>query len=453
MELTFQELLKAVKGNVVVDNENKEFNKLSIDTRKIEDGNVYLAIKGANFNGNDYAKEALKKGATIAIVDEIKEDLKEFSGLGIVIKVNNTKESLLSLAKFYREKLNIKVIGVTGSTGKTSTKDLLAAFLSGKYKVFKTKGNFNNDIGLPLMVLELNSSYDIAILEMGMNNLREIHTLAETATPDVGVITNIGLSHIENLKTQENILKAKMEITDFFKEENTLILNGEDKFLKTIESNTYEVIKTGLSDKCSPWAKDIKVSEEETSFVGMYKGVEYPFTLPMVGAHNVLNGLLAMAVSLKFGVTYEEMVKGLENLEATSMRLEITKGKNGRIINDCYNASPDSMMAALDVLKDSPNRRVAILGTMKELGDEAKRAHKEVGEYAKSRCDILLCCGEFKEEFKLGYNLNNGYYFNTKEELIDSLQTIIKEEDSILVKASRGEKFEEIVNELKNIVV
>lgn len=453
MELNFEELLEAVSGEVIVDNEGKNFNKLSIDTRKIEEGNVYLAIKGANFNGNDYAKEALKKGATIAIVDEINEDLKEFDGLGILIKVKNTKEALLSLAKFYRDKLNIKVIGVTGSTGKTSTKDLLSAFLSGKYKVFKTKGNFNNDIGLPLMVLELDSSYDIAILEMGMNNLNEIHTLAKTATPDIGVITNIGLSHIENLKTQENILKAKMEITDFFTKDNTLILNGEDKFLKTVESSTYEVIKTGLNEKYSPWAKDIKVSEDSTSFVGVYNNKEYPFTLPMVGAHNVLNGLLAFTVSLKFGLTYEEMIKGLKNLEATSMRLEIQKCTKGRIINDCYNASPDSMMVALDVLKDSPNRRVAILGTMKELGEEAKKAHKEVGNYAQDKCDLLLACGEFKEEFKLGYNLNNGYYFNTKEELIKALKTIIKEEDSILVKASRGEKFEEIVNELKNIVV
>ncbi|MGL5150780.1 MAG: UDP-N-acetylmuramoyl-tripeptide--D-alanyl-D-alanine ligase [Clostridium sp.] len=453
MELTFKELIEAVNGELIIENENKSFNKLSIDTRKIQKDNVYLAIKGSNFNGNDYTIEALKKGASIAIIDEVNFEIEECESLGNVIKVNNTKEALLSLAKYYRNKLGLKVIGVTGSTGKTSTKDLLAAFLSGKYNVFKTKGNFNNDIGLPLMVLELNSEIDVAILEMGMSDLGEIHTLAKVASPDIGVITNIGLSHIENLKTQDNILKAKMEITDFFDKDNILIINGEDKYLNTVNNKEYKIIKTGLSDKFEIYASDVKTTDETTKFTCEYNGKKEEFTLPMIGAHNVLNGLLGIGVSLQLELTFDEMRNGISNLEATSMRLEIIKGNVGRIINDCYNASPDSMRAALDVLNNSKGRKVAILGTMRELGSEAKTAHKETGEYATSTSDVLIVCGEYQEDYKEGYNNKNIYCFENKEELINALKTIIKGEDNVLVKASRGEKFEEIVVELKKIIV
>ena len=245
MEMTFEELLKYSEGEIILNNKNKKFNKLSTDTRKIEKDNIFLALKGENFNGNKYVKEAFEKGASIAIVDEVLYNEEEING--IVIKVKDTKKALLSIARGYREKLGIKVVAITGSTGKTSTKDLVSAFLSGKYKVFKTKGNFNNEIGLPLMVLELDSSIDVAVLEMGMSNFNEIHNLAECAKPDIAMITNIGVSHIENLKTRENILKDKMEITDFFNKNNILILNSEDDMLQTVNSNMYEIINIGYN--------------------------------------------------------------------------------------------------------------------------------------------------------------------------------------------------------------
>ena len=201
MQITFNEMLKAMDGEVIVQGKEIKFNKICIDTRKVEKDNVFLAIKGANFNGNDFALKALELGASVVIIDEVKFNIEDVNVNGTVIKVKNTRQALLDLAKFYREKLGLKVIGVTGSTGKTSTKDLIAALLSDKYKVFKTKGNFNNDIGLPLMILELTCDYDVAVLEMGMSSLGEIELLADVARPDIGVITNIGLSHIENLKT------------------------------------------------------------------------------------------------------------------------------------------------------------------------------------------------------------------------------------------------------------
>ncbi|MEG1004215.1 MAG: UDP-N-acetylmuramoyl-tripeptide--D-alanyl-D-alanine ligase, partial [Clostridium sp.] len=330
MELTFNELLKYSNGEIIIDNENKNFNKLSTDTRKIEKNNIFLALKGENFNGNKYVKEAFAKGASIVIVDEVLFDENEIDG--IVIKVNDGKSALLSIAKGYREKLGLKVVGITGSTGKTSTKDLVSAFLSGKYKVFKTKGNFNNEIGLPLMVLELDSTIDVAVLEMGMSDFNEIHNLVNCARPDIAMITNIGVSHIENLKTRENILKAKMEITDYFNENNTLVINDEDDMLQTLGQKEYEIVKIGYNHNCDYYASNVVLTKKTTSFDLNYNNKVCRITLNMVGAHNVLNALLGIGVSFKLGLTVEEIIEGLNNLEATSMRLEFIEGDGIEII-------------------------------------------------------------------------------------------------------------------------
>lgn len=452
MEMTFKEMLNAIDGEVIVKKEEINFNKLCIDTRKIEKNNVFLAIKGSNFNGNDFAVKALEQGASIVIIDEVKFNLKEVENKGTVIKVRDTREALLNLAKFYREKLGLKVVGVTGSTGKTSTKDLIAALLSDKYKVFKTKGNFNNDIGLPLMILELTSEFDVAVLEMGMSSLGEIELLASVARPNIAVITNIGLSHIENLKTQENILKAKMEICTFFNKENTLIINAEDKLLQNISSNVFKVKKIGYNHEYDVYASNIILREEETEFLAHAFGEEAVFNLPMAGKHNVLNTMLAIEVAKCLNVSFKQMLKGLENLEATSMRLQVIKKEGLTIINDCYNASPDSMRSSLDVLSAYKNcRRIAILGDMYELGDESERAHFEVGEYAKDKVDILIVIGRYIKNFKDGFNNDNIIMYNTKEECIKELKSIVKKDDVVLVKASRGVKLEDVVKKLEEV--
>lgn len=450
MEITFKEMLEAIDGEVIIQKEEINFNKICIDTRKIEKDNVYLAIKGANFNGNDFVLKAFECGASIAIIDEVKFDLKEASNKGTVIKVKNTREALLNLAKFYREKLGLKVIGITGSTGKTSTKDLVAAVLSKKYNVFKTKGNFNNDIGLPLMILELNSAYDVAVLEMGMSSLGEIELLASVARPNIGVITNIGLSHIENLRTQENILKAKMEICTFFDENSILIVNAEDKLLQNVSDNGYKVKKIGYNHEYDVYASNIILREEETEFLAHAFGEEAVFTLPMAGKHNVLNAMLAIEVAECLNVSFGEMVKGIDNLEATSMRLQVIKKQGLTIINDCYNASPDSMKSSLDVLSAyKSGRRVAILGDMYELGDESEKAHFEVGKYANDKLDLLIVIGEYIKNFKDGFNNDSIIMYNTKEECIKELENIVKKDDVVLVKASRGVKLEDVVKSLE----
>lgn len=450
MELSVQELKEFSKGEFLTSKIDANINKLSTDTRKIEKGNVFLALKGANFNGNEYVEKAFMQGAEVCIIDEVLFDTEKFKDK-VIIKVEDTKKALLNIAHGYRNKLGIKVVGITGSTGKTSTKDLTTAFLSGKYKVFKTKGNFNNEIGMPLMILELDSSYDIAVLEMGMSDFNEIHNLVDCARPDVALMTNIGISHIEILKTRDNILKAKMEITDFFTKDNVLIVNAEDDKLQNLESNEYEIVKTGYNSEDECFATDIEANLENTSFTLNYKGTKTRISLDMVGKHNVLNALLGIEAGFKLGLTIEEMIKGLNTLEATSMRLEFIDGKTVNIINDCYNASPDSMKSGLEVLKMKEGRKVAILGTMLQLGAEAKKAHKEVGAYAKDIADLLIVTGDFKEEFKEGFEKEWVKLYNTKVSLIDDLKNVIKPGDNILVKASRGEKYEDIVRELKNI--
>lgn len=453
MELSLNEVLEATAGKVIVEGK-KDFNKICIDTRKIEANNIYLAINGERFNGNKFVMDAFRKGASIAIVDEVLFDIEELKGSETVIKVENSEKALLDLASFYRKKLGLKVVGVTGSCGKTSTKDLIAAFLSHKYKVFKTKGNFNNQIGLPLMILELDSSYDVAVLEMGMSNLGEIDVLANCARPDIAVITNIGLSHIENLKTQDNILKAKSEIFNYFDESNTLIINGEDNYLLKIKNKCFEILRIGYNHEYDVYAFNIILKEDKTSFTVKVKEEKFNFEIPMAGKHNVLNSMLAIAVAMKLNVSFSEMEKGIKNLEATSMRLQVIKKENFTIINDCYNASPDSMKSSIDVLNSyKDGRKIAILGTMNELGDESINAHIDVGYYAKEKVDLLIAIGEYKDCYKKGYTLDNIITFENKEDFISNLNKIIEKNDVILVKASRGMKFEEIVSSLEEVQI
>jgi UDP-N-acetylmuramoyl-tripeptide--D-alanyl-D-alanine ligase len=447
LDLSLAEIIKAIHGEVLVKNNEGNFNKVSTDTRKIEKDNLFIALMGENFNGNDYVFHAIEKGASILIVDEIKFKVEELNNRGTIIKVKNTKMALGDLARFYRKKIGIKVVGITGSTGKTSTKDLVAAFLSGKYKVFKTQGNFNNEIGLPLMIFELSKEYDIAVLEMGTSNFGEINRLASIACPDVAAITNIGVAHIEYLKSRENILKEKMCITDFFKDKDSLIVNCENDMLKTVnQCDKFNLEKIGYDESYDIYAKNVKLTSETTSFDVVSKDKKsYRFTLNMVGEHNVLNALIGIQISRNFGLTFEEMEKGLENFNATSMRLEIINKNNFTIINDSYNANPDSMKAALEVLKGySGARKIAVLGAMGELGDFAKEAHTEVGKFAKGKADILLTTGDFKECYEEGFK-EGTMLFNTKQELMEKLANMIKTSDTILIKASRSEKFEEII--------
>ncbi len=456
IKLTMKEIINAIQGTIYIDGNKYDYQSISTDTRKLKENSIFIALKGDNFNGNDYVLQAILKGATICIVDEIKFNKEEIKEGITIIKVSNSKKALLDLAKCYRKKLDIKVVGITGSTGKTSTKDILAAFLSQKYKVFKTKGNFNNEIGLPLMIFDMDESYDIAVLEMGMSNFHEIHNLSEVAKPDIALITNIGITHIENLKTRENILKAKMEITDFFQKNNVLIVNSDNDLLKDLKSDNFSLIKAGiLENSCDYKAFNIELSEEGCKFdiknkTRIYKNI----FMPIPGIHNVNNAVLAYACADILGVCHEDILKGIEKLERTSMRLDIIKNDNITLIDDTYNASPDSMKAAISVQKSlKGHRKIAILGTMKELGEESHNAHKDVGKYAKENgVDILIAVGEYVEDYKNGFNKDENFIsFADIKTACAVLKDYIHRGDVVLVKASRSMKFEFIINELKKL--
>lgn len=448
-KLTLEEIVKAVDGTLIVKGNITEFDKISTDSREISPNSIFIALNGENFNGNKYAPNAITGGAKLCIVDE-EIEIPENSDCSL-IKVKSGKEALLNLAEYYRSKLPIKIIGVTGSTGKTSTKDLIGAALSKRFKVFKTKGNFNNEIGVPLMIFSLDESYEVAVLEMGMNNFGEIHNLAKVARPDIAVVTNIGISHIENLGSQEGILKAKMEITDYFTNENTLIINGEDSFLTSIKDKDYKIVSCGLNEKANLKATEVNLMEESIEFILNKDDEKHKFNIDAPGEHSVLNSLLAIGCGVELGVSYDDISEGLKNLARTPMRLEIIRNKEGYvIINDCYNASPQSMKSALKVQNNIKcDKRIAVLGTMLELGDESYLAHKEIGEYAKEiKVDELLVTGDFSKAYKEGFG-EDTKVFNTKLELIEYLKANVSIGNSILVKASRSMKFEEIVDAVK----
>lgn len=445
------EIAKAISGKIIKEGSKRKFSKISTDTRKIKENDVYIGLIGENFNGNSFALEAFNKGAGLCILSENVENLVNIPEDKGIILVNNTEKALQDLASYYLAYSKAKVIGVTGSTGKTSTKDLLSSALSSKFKVFKTKGNFNNEIGLPLTILSMPETTEICVLEMGMSNFYEISKLASIAKPSMAIITNIGMSHIENLKTRENILKAKMEITEGFSKDNVLIVNRDNDQLKEINSDKFKVYGIGIENSESIKARDLSLREQSISFIYEDSEIkdEFKYTLNVPGRHNVLNAMLAIKCARLLGLSSEEIQKGFDALEQTSMRLDIIKEKNYTIINDCYNASPDSMKAAIDVLKNiSGERRIAILGPMNEMGNEAEKAHKLVNKYLHEKnIDKVYSCGKFAEYYVDGFN-SEGVYLGDTQEIISRIKEDIKEGDVYLIKASRTYKFENIVEAL-----
>ena len=456
--MSFEEIVNAVSGQVIIYGKYSGYRNVSTDTRKIEKKDIFIALKGERFNGNKYTANASDKGASICIVDEVYFKESEINGCTSVIQVKDGNQALLDLAEFYKSKLSVKVIGITGSAGKTTTKDLIASVLSAKFKVFKTEGNFNNQIGLPHMIFKLNNSYDVAVLEMGMNNRGEIHSMAKAARPDIAVITNVLRAHIGNLGTRENILAAKLEITDFFSKDNILVINSDNDMLRNLKEDRFSIKRVGLEDNSDISAYDMEIKEDFIKFNLCENNVKKKesFKVNVPGKYNVLNSLLAVACGRLLNMTYEEIREGFKNLETTEMRMEICKGKKFNVINDSYNANPESMKAAIDVLKNfKSKRRIAVLGTMGELGDKSCRMHEEVGKYAgENSVDILIVLGEYIEDFKGGFHVTNKkgkcISFDTYEKALEFLlKKYIAQGDTVLVKASRAMKFETIAEELK----
>ncbi len=453
-KLTIKQIIEATNATCIDSDLKLNFEQISIDTRTIQQGDLFIAIVGENMDGHDFVKQAFANGCTAAIVNRPIDGIED----RFLIIVEDTLKALQSLAKYYLSLFDIKVVAITGSTGKTSTKEYLVKVLEECFQVAKTKGNYNNQIGLPLSVFNIKKHHEIAVFEMGMSDLMEIDLLASIVEPEIAVITNIGLSHIENLGSRENILKAKMEITHYFKENDKLILNADNDLLSKVK-NEYSDIKVETIGKEKE--NDYVIGNVETNSL---EGIEYEMIhekenyqvkLSQIGEHNAYNATLAIAVAKALGMPIEKAINGASKNNGEKMRLTIEKGpENIVVLNDVYNASPDSMNAAIDALVSIKNgRKVAILADMLEMGNLAKKYHQEVGAYAVANgVDVVIAYGSDAKYIVQGMGQSNDEiilkYYDDKNVLLAEINNIIKANDVILVKGSRGMKMEEIVNHI-----
>ncbi len=456
-DLSIKNILEVTKGKLLVGNEENICKSYSKDTRTIKDGDCYIGIKGENFDGNIFWEKALENGASTVIVQNVEienEKLKKWTDKNI-IKVENTLEALYNIARYKRNLYNIPVIAITGSVGKTSTKDIVANVVAKKYKTLKTEGNNNNNIGLPFTILRMQDE-EVAVLEMGMNHFGEISLLASIANPTICIITNIGTSHIGNLGSRENILKAKLEILEGSKKQAVIINNDNDLLHKWYEENkeNYNIKTYGIKEKSNVMAKEIKLEENNSTFTCKINDEEEKIKVPVGGEHFILNALCGITVGEVLEIEKDKIKAGIESFELTKKRMDIIELKNGiKIINDAYNASLESMKASLKVLSEYKERKIAVLGDMFELGEFSEELHKKVGEeVVKNKIDILIACGEnatyIADVAKEKMNKENIYYLENKEEIEPLLEKIAKKDDVILFKASNGMGFYKIVERL-----
>jgi len=452
--MTIEDVLKATGGTLLSGDVHQTFNDVISDSRKVTAGVLFVPLVGEKFDGHEFIKAAFDLGASAVLTQRDTELLVDKT----IVKVEDTLKAFGDIAKYYKQKYNVPTVSVTGSVGKTTTKDMLASVLSQKYNTLKTMGNFNNEIGLPITIFGLEKEHEAAVLEMGMNHFGEIEHLADIGRPDVAVITNIGQSHIENLGSREGIFKAKMEMTKLFTKDNTLIVNGDDDYLsKTKGMGEYKVVYYGITNpENDVYAKDIENNGlNGIKFTAVVDGGEYPIEVNVPGKHNVYNALAAICVGREFDVPMDKIAEGIRSFELTKMRLAVEEYNGITIINDCYNASPDSIKAALGVLADTDkNRKVAILGDVLEMGDFAKDAHYNLGKAVKENgVDLLITAGENMKYLAQGAKDNgveNIVSFDKTLEVCNYVKAEIKSGDAVLIKASRGMHFEEVYNTIKN---
>ncbi len=435
---------------------------VTTDSRKAEKDCLFIAIAGERVDGHSFIKSVYEKGAACCISEKVLDE--EISGGHPYIEVTSSLQALKDIAEFYRSQLDIKVVGITGSVGKTSTKETIAAVLSQKYNVLKTAGNFNNEIGLPLTVFRMTEENEVAVLEMGISDFGEMTRLTKIAKPDICVITNIGICHLENLKTRDGILKAKTEIFKSMAKGGSVVLNGDDDKLVTISQvngrtpHFFGIENDRLRNGVGIYADnivnrgldgtdcDICIPKENSGIPDIIN-----VHIPIPGRHMVYNAMAAASVGRLMGLDLSQIKAGIESLEAISGRNNIIHVNDMIVIDDCYNANPVSMKASIDVLSDAVGRKVCVLGDMFELGGNERQLHHEIGEYAaKKKIDILIAAGKLSKETAEGAEGSETkvYYYEDRDSMLADIGNIIKAGDNILVKASHGMQFAKVVEML-----
>ncbi len=458
--LSLQNIASSCGGTYFGEESKKalEINGVAIDSRKIEKDFLFVPIKGERVDGHNFIPQVMENGALCTLSE------KELPNADFpYILVKSTVQALQDLAEYYRSSLDIKVVGITGSVGKTSTKEMVASVLEQKYSVLKTAGNFNNEIGLPLTIFNIREEHEVAILEMGIDGFEQMHCLAKIARPDIGIITNIGYCHLEALGDRDGVLKAKTEMFDFMNEHPTILLNGDDDKLCTVnEVNGEKPVFFGLADSNAYYATDIESLGLKGTRCTLHlaDGNVLTAEIHIPGNHMVYNALAGAAAGCALGLTPSEIQAGIESLVPVAGRNNLIETEHLLIIDDCYNANPVSMKASLDVLTNALGRKIAVIGDMKELGENENTLHFETGAYASEKgIDIICCIGELAKymaegarEAKESQNFNENQlvlYFETKEEFLAEMHDIIQKGDTILVKASNSMKFTEIVEKLQ----
>lgn len=511
MNLTINEIARACGGTLVLRGEETEgeqcVSSVVIDSRKAQAGCVFVAVPGERVDGHSFLGAVYEKGAALAIVQKSPEEAEREHGLpsrqwGSYLLVEDSLQALKDMAEIYRQKLKVKVVGITGSAGKTSTKELVAAVLSERYRVLKTEGNLNNEIGVPLTLLRIRQEHQVAVVEMGISDFGEMHRLSKMARPDICVITNIGQSHLKDLKTRDGILKAKSEIFDFMADDGEVCLNGDDDKLIGIREIhgrrphffglgggpskdvlVEESVGRGLwgSDatmllkksvlRCAPGASEQGdsgaeepgkegASGEGRPGEGDRQDVRVRLHIPLPGSHMVLNAAAAACVAGLLGLTGEEIAAGMAKAAPVGGRDNLLRLPRNTLIDGCYNANPASMKAALDLLALADTKKVAILGDMFNLGEDSAAYHKEVGAYAVEKgVDLVICVGEESRhmyaEAKRRSEEGRAVYFPCRAALLEALgsrpETLVPEGATVLVKASHGMEFIEVLDFLRGL--
>lgn len=455
--LSVQEVVKAVEGKLLQGNPDSSVNGVSTDTRSLKPGDLFFALVGENANGHAYVPRALESGAAGVIVTD--ESCVPAGTSVAVIKVEDPLWAFGDLAKYYRSKFDVRVIGITGSVGKTTTKEMLAAILDRKWKVLKNPVNYNNEIGVPLTLFQLDRSHEVCVIEMAMRGLGEIRRLAVIAEPSVGIITNVGISHIERLGSQGAIADAKAELLAELPPDGLAVLNAEDGYFPVM-SERYggRVISFGSCMDADIRASKMKsLSDGRYSFTLVCQDGSVDVTMSVLGYHNVYNALAAAAAAYGVGVDLATIQEGLESFSTPAMRMELVKSKSGyAVLNDAYNASPASVVAALRTLNalQGYNRKIAVLGDMLELGDYSAKAHGDLGNAVKSNgIAMLVTVGTLAREIANGARAA-GFPADAIHSCADSIEAarMLKDDvtqgDVVLVKGSRAVKMEEIVRAL-----
>lgn len=448
-ELTLKQLAQWCDGTVSEEQEAVTVTGTQHDSREVRPGDLFVALPGERVDGHDYLAKAREAGAAAALVSRpVADSLPQ-------IVVPDTLLAYGAIARQYRLELNVPVIAITGSVGKTTTKEMISCVLSGKYQISKTQGNHNNNLGLPITIMEMPEDTQIAVLELGMNHFGEMSYLTSIAQPDMVVITNIGTMHIEHLGTREGILKAKLEVMEGLRENGVAIFNGDEPLLWNLREGIHRRIYFGIeNDRCDVVAEDIRQMDGGMYFTVRGLGQRFQIYVPQEGRHSVYNALAAAAVGLMYQISPETIQYQLGLFHNTGMRQKVYEEKGFTIIEDCYNAGPESMEAALRVLAERPceGNRIAVLGDMLELGSRSQAEHYRVGRLAAGAADRILAYGDHSQRVITGavtggMSIKNAVHYEDQYEMAEALKHLAKPGDLILFKGSRGMKMELVLQE------